>query len=325
MALAFLLPLLFAAAQPAAAVPSRGHIETPDGVRLFYKVVGRGPDTLVVVHGGPGNSLSSIEPDLAPLAAGRRIIYYDQRGGGRSDLVAEDEKLALAYHIADLDAVRAHFGLERMKLFGNSWGGLLAAAYAAAHPDRVERLVLQDSAPPNRAFMGQGADELADRARARLNPEQFRRFGQLFDPAHMVRSADPRADCLEWAAMLLPLMQADPGKPLGLRGDLCDGTEEAVRQQQRTNVRIWRQLGDYDLRPAMAGFKAPTLVIHGTADYLPLDGSRAWAASTPNGRLLIVPGAGHLVQAERPDIFFPALEAFLKGGWPADAKPVRNP
>src|SRR5688572_5018500 len=199
---------LFLSLLLAAAPPSEGHLQTPDGVRLFYKVVGEGPDTLVVVHGGPGNSLSSVEPDYAPLAARRRVIYYDQRGGGRSDLIADDNKLSLAHHIADLDAVRAHFGLERMKLLGNSWGGLLAAAYAAAHPDRVERLVLQDSAPPNRAFMGQGADELADRARARLDPRQFRRFGQLFDPAYMARSADPRAACLEWAAMLLPLMQA---------------------------------------------------------------------------------------------------------------------
>jgi proline iminopeptidase len=322
MAFAFLLSLLLAAAQPAAA-PSQGHIETPDGVRLFYKVVGEGPDTLVVVHGGPGNSLSSVEPDYAPLAAHRRVIYYDQRGGGRSDLIADDRKLALAYHIADLDAVRAHFGLERMKLLGNSWGGLLAAAYAAAHPDRVERIILQDSAPPTKAYMQQGADELSDRARARFGPDRLRRYAQLFDPAYLARVPDPRAACLEWAAMLLPLMQADPGKPLTLRGDLCDGTEEGVRQQQRTNVRIWRTMGDYDLRPAMAASKAPALIIHGASDYLPLVGSQAWVDSMPNARLLVVPGAGHLAQGERPDIFFPALESFLKGAWPADARPAR--
>jgi proline iminopeptidase len=289
---------------------------------LFYKVVGQGPDTLVVVHGGPGNSLSSIEPDLAPLAAGRRIIYYDQRGGGRSDLIAEDEKLSLAHHVADLDAVRADFGLERMKLFGNSWGGLLAAAYAAAHPKRVERLILQDSAPPARAFMAQGAAELTARARAHYGPEKLRRYGQLFDPGYMMRVADPIAACREWGAMLLPLMQSDPAKPLTLRGDLCDGSEEGVRQQQRTNIRIWRTLGDYDLRSAMAASKAPALVIHGEADYLPLGGSRAWAASMPDARLLVIPGAGHLAQAERPDIFFPAMERFLSGHWPAEARPI---
>ena len=60
--------------------PSEGYIRTADGVRLFYKIVGSGPETLVAVHGGPGNSLESIRPDLEALAEGRRVIYYDQRG-----------------------------------------------------------------------------------------------------------------------------------------------------------------------------------------------------------------------------------------------------
>jgi proline iminopeptidase len=317
-----LLPLAVAAS-PRSSPPRQGYIQTPDGVRLFYKVRGHGPTKLVIVHGGPGNSLSSVLPDYAPFEKSFTLIYYDQRGGGRSDLIAEDGKLSLRHHIADLDAVRAHFGIERMNLMGNSWGGLLAAAYAGAHPDRIERLILQDSAPPTKAWMAEGADELTARARARLSPEQVRRYAQLFNPDYMAASPDPRAACLEWAAMLLPLMQADPARPLTLHGDVCDGTEEGVRQQQRTNRRIWRTLGDFDLRPPMAALNAPVLIIHGEADYLPLAGSRGWAAAIPNARLLVVPGAGHLAQGERPDIFFPAVEVFLKGGWPAGAVAVR--
>jgi proline iminopeptidase len=313
-----LLPIA-AAAAPTSPAPRQGYIQTPDGVRLFYKVSGHGPGKLVVVHGGPGNSLSSVLPDYAPFEKNYTIIYYDQRGGGRSDLVADDEKLSIRHHIADLDAVRAHFGIERMNLLGNSWGGLLAAAYAGAHPDRVEHLILQDSAPPTKAWMREGADELTARARARLTPDQLRRYAQLFDPDYMAKAEDPRAACREWAAMLLPLMQADPARSLNLRGDVCDGTEEGVRQQQRTNRRIWQTLGDFDLRPPMAALKAPVLIIHGAADYLPLGGSRGWASSMPNARLLVIPGAGHLAQEERPDIFFPAVETFLKGGWPAGA------
>ena len=62
--------------------PREDYITTPDGVRLFYKVVGSGAETLVAVHGGPGNSLNSILPDLEPLAKNRTVIYYDQRGTG---------------------------------------------------------------------------------------------------------------------------------------------------------------------------------------------------------------------------------------------------
>ena len=138
-------------APPSPRRPSaRVHLAGDDGTRIFYRIEGAGPQTLVVVHGGPANSMESIRPDLAPLAPRRRVIYYDQRGNGRSQLVESDEGLALERHIADLEALRRHFGLERMTLFGNSWGGLLISAYAAAHPDRIERLVLDPRRRPPR-------------------------------------------------------------------------------------------------------------------------------------------------------------------------------
>ena len=319
--LAIFLFLLLAAPAPAQAAPRLGYIETPDGVRLFYKVAGNGPETLVAVHGGPGNSLSSIAPDFVPFEKSFRIIYYDQRGNGYSSLIDEPARLTLAHHVADLDAVRAHFGLRRMKLIGNSWGGLLIAAYASAHPDRIERMVMQDSAPPTRAMIAQTMDELSDRARRRLDPDKRRRLGQLFDAERRERSPDPRADCREWAHLLLPLMTAgSPTSPL--EGDLCDGTEQALRLQQTVNEKIWSTMGDFDLRPGMAKVKAPVLLIHGEADYVPLEGARAWARSMPNARLLVIRGAGHTPQGEKPEIFFPAVETFLKGGWPEGAQPV---
>src|SRR5688572_3623924 len=73
--------------------PSEGYILTPDKVRIFYKIEGSGADTLVAVHGGPGNSLESIRADMGPLAKGRRVIYYDQRGQGRSELLTDGSRL----------------------------------------------------------------------------------------------------------------------------------------------------------------------------------------------------------------------------------------
>jgi proline iminopeptidase len=318
---AVILCFFLVAAAPAGAGPRQGYIETPDGVRLFYKVAGSGPETLIAVHGGPGNSLSSIAPDFVPLEKQFTIIYYDQRGNGYSDLIDDPAKLSLDRHVADLDAVRAHFGLRKMKLLGNSWGGLLVAAYASAHPDRIERMVMHDPAPPTRAMIVQTSDELGDRARRRLDPEKRRRLGQLFDGEHRENSPDPRGDCREWASLLLPLMTA--GSPVSpIKGDVCDGTDQALRLQQKVNGQIWSTRGDFDLRPGMAAVTAPVLIIHGEADYIPLEGSRAWAASMPNARLLLIAGAGHTPQGEQPQIFFPAVEAFLKGGWPTEAKPV---
>ena len=145
--LALLLALLLAA--PAAAATAReGYVTTDDGVGLFYRIEGSGPQTLVVVHGGPGFSLESVRADFAPFARNRRVIYYDQRGNGRSSLIDDPAKLAWQHHVADLEAIRRHFRLRKMTLLGNSWGGLLISLYAAAHPDRVERLVLDSPAAP---------------------------------------------------------------------------------------------------------------------------------------------------------------------------------
>ena len=321
--LAFALFFLLAAV-PASAEPVDGKIETEDGVRLFYKIVGKGRETLVAVHGGPGNSLSSIEPDFEPFAERYRVIYYDQRGNGRSDLIADPSKLSLEHHVADLDAVRAHFGLEKMKLIGNSWGGLLVAAYAAAHPGRIERMVMHDPAPPSRAWIVQASEELGDRAQRRLDPTRRRRLEQLFDGEYRESLADPRAACREWALLLLPLMTAgSPTSPI--KGDVCGGTDQALRLQQTVNGQVWRTMGDFDLRPRMAVVKAPVLIVHGTEDYIPVEAARAWASSIPNARLLLIEGAGHTPQGEKPEIFFPAILEFLKGDWPKAARPVRKP
>jgi len=81
MRLTWLLALLaLSCAYPARAQPREGYVTADDGIRLFFKIEGSGPQVLVVVHGGPGGSLESVRPDLERLAKGRTVIYYDQRG-----------------------------------------------------------------------------------------------------------------------------------------------------------------------------------------------------------------------------------------------------
>jgi proline iminopeptidase len=191
--LLLLLSLVFAAGPPASAPGDReGFITADDGARLFYRIEGAGAETLVVVHGGPGNSMESIRLDLTPLARGRRVIYYDQRGNGRSELV-ELARVGIDRQIADLEDLRRHFGLERMTLLGNSWGGLLVSAYAAEHPDRVERLVLDAPAPPTLAGLDALNDEFERRAQLLFSEDERNRISSGLENW---RSADdPVAHC----------------------------------------------------------------------------------------------------------------------------------
>jgi proline iminopeptidase len=112
-------------------------VTTDDGVRLWAARSGRGAP-LVLCHGGPG--LWDMFTDVTARLAGRAtVIRWDQRGCGRSEPCAgpwTSERF-----VADLDAVRRHFGLDRMALLGHSWGAQLALSYTLAHPGRVDTLI----------------------------------------------------------------------------------------------------------------------------------------------------------------------------------------
>jgi proline iminopeptidase len=310
--------LALSGAASAADGPREGFVAADDGTKLFYKVEGSGQQVLVVVHGGPGGTLESVRPDFGRLAEGRTVIYYDQRGNGGSDLIDDDERVGINYHVADLEAVRRHFRLKKMALLGNSWGGFLISAYAAAHPDRVERLVLDVPAAPYHRQLVAMSKEIDRRVEERMNPADRRRAAQLYHAWE--ESKDPMPSCRAFYGAILLAYAHDPRQIPPIKGDLCSGRPEGVRRQQLVNRAVWRSLGEFDYRPKVGKVTAPVLVIHGVSDVIPVEGSVDWAKSFPNARLLLVQRAGHLVHLEQPDIFFSAVDTFLAGDWPAGAE-----
>src|SRR5262249_3349397 len=121
------------------------------GGALFALWLGEGAP-VVVLHGGPGAAHDYLRPQLDALAApGRRPLYYYQRGCGRSPVAAGAAFPGWREHVADLEAVRAWLGRERLDVVGYSWGGLLALLWALEHPERVERLGLIAPAPVSAA------------------------------------------------------------------------------------------------------------------------------------------------------------------------------
>lgn len=299
--------------------PREGYLRTPDGVQLFYKIAGSGPETLVVVHGGPGNSLESIFNDFEPISKNRTVIYYDQRGQGKSELVKDGSKLGYEQHVADLEAVRQHFKLDKMTLMGNSWGGLLISLYAVEHPDRVERMILDSPAGPMKGFLDDMEDEISRRSAKIYTPQQIANSRKFRDPNTWLKAKDPIAICRDFYYMVLRTYTYSQTFGDGYKGDLCVGGPDSVRQQPMIRAHVWSSLGDFNLMPKLGVVKAPVLVIHGAADVIPLRSSEFWATGYPNARLLVIQKAGHISQVEAPDIFFPAIETFLKGTFPKEA------
>ncbi len=99
---------------------------------------------LVIIHGGPGGHVYNFERTIGPqLEAFTTVIYYEQRGCGRSDQPLDPYTYSIEMLVSDLDELRQALGLDRINLLGFSFGGELALEYALAHPEHVERLIVQ--------------------------------------------------------------------------------------------------------------------------------------------------------------------------------------
>jgi proline iminopeptidase len=303
---------VMAMAMAATAQPPRAHdgwITTTDSTRLYYRVIGRGSDTVIAIHGGPGVDLESIAGDFAPLAEHHVVIFYDQRGTGRSTLPTDTTRLGADQQVADLDAVRRHFGLARVTLIAHSYGPLLAATYALAHPDAVRRMVFFGPVPPRRGdfwtrFGKVMASRLDSTQQARM-ADANRRLGDS--------SADARQACRDlWAIAMRPRL-AEPDRTLPLiRSDLCASDPAGIRYGLTvTNRVVMATYGNWDLRARLRGLTVPVLVVHGEQDAIPMDLVEEWTTSLPHGQLLRVPGAAHFTYAEQPQLVWPAVERFL--------------
>jgi len=117
---------------------------------LYYREIGQG-QPVIVLHGGPDFDHTYLLPDMDRLSDSFRLIYYDQRGRGKSATNVQAEDVSIQSEIEDIESLRGYFQLESMAVLGHSWGGLLALEYALRHPDRVSHLILLNTAPVSHA------------------------------------------------------------------------------------------------------------------------------------------------------------------------------
>ena len=263
------------------------------GVEIFERRAGSGPET-VVLHGGPGAHHDYLLPGFDSLAQGRTLLYYDQRGGGRSP-VARDVPVGWREHVADLEALRVVWGLDRLSLVGYSWGALLALLYAIHHPERVSRLGLVSPAPAWREARNRFEAEFARRnADPALQAERkaLRESG--------LREADPEAYQRRLFELSVVPYFHDPARARDLT---------PFRVTGRTQQEVWTSLGEFDLRPALRSIPIPAVIVHGESDPIPIDATAELAEClrTPLHR---VARCGHVPYVEQPDEF-----TRIVGGW----------
>ena len=276
-----------------------GVVHTAD-VDLGFETFGvrGGALPVIAVNGGPGLShVYMLQNDMWPRVAQRRlVVFYDQRGTGASRHVRAGAPQTMAAQVADLEAVRAGLHLEKVAVVGDSYGGMIAMAYTAAHPEHVAKLVLSDSAAPAwdgivhllpDAFPDIEAEDAA--TGKRLGATDAAARADLRDHFRMIFYAPDKRDAY-----------------MARMGDL--GFEPAVAEA------VSRATAKVDLTPMLAGFRCPALVMTGRFD-LNVAPLTAWrmAHEIPGARFVVFEQSGHLPSYEEPEKYQAVLQDFLDG------------
>jgi proline iminopeptidase len=302
---AILLAVLLAqgaGAQPAPTPATTAARETrvPVGTAsLFVRTVGQGRPT-IVLHGGPDFDQAYLQPDLDRLKDAFQLIYYDQRGRGRSADGVQAEDVTLASDVEDVDRVRRHFQLEAPVVLGHSWGTVLALEYALRYPTRVSHLVLMNPAP------------VSTKDFALLRQSYLQKLGTQMDRQREImagaayQAGEPEAVAARYRIHFTPALKrpADYEKLMtAMRAQFIAQGSAGIVKARAVEDQLMRdtwERADYDLLPRLRALSVPTLVIWGDHDFIPVDISAHVAHALPDARQVTLKDCGHFTYLECP-------------------------
>jgi pimeloyl-ACP methyl ester carboxylesterase len=265
----------------AAPAPLKDVSITVYGAKIHYVEMGSGP-VVVLLHGLGGNT-TNWQFNIAPLAQKYRVIVPDQIGFGQSDKPVTNYRIRT--YVDFLDAFLKQLKIERASLVGNSMGGWVAALYALAHPERVEKIVLVDAAG------------LA--------------FAPGFDTSQLIKlNPSTREDMKELISRVFynkTIFLSDAFIDASMAGRINAGDGYTIRSITESIIRREDFLDN-----RLSGIKQPTLVIWGREDgLLPLSDGQRFQKEIPGAELLIFEQCGHVPQVEKALDFNAAVLKFL--------------
>lgn len=266
---------------------------TVRGLRFHYCEWGDTAAPAAVFLHGITSDARAWDDEARALAARFRVVALDLRGHGDSEK-APDGDYSHQTLADDFAAVADAIGLARFHLVGLSLGGRVGFAYAAAHPGRVERLVVVDIGPDI------AADGILRVLRAMASAPE--RFATLDDVRAWIRAMNPRYTETKLRQRAELAVRPLPDGGCGWKYDV----------ELRESVRQGRMRPAPDLWPAWTALACPTLLIQGAeSDLLTDEIAKRMIEAQPHARLAVVPGAGHTVPGDQPAAFLRLLTEFL--------------
>ena len=284
---------------------SEGYVQTNDSVRLFYRLLGEGKDTIVVFHGG-GFGSNYLVPDLTPLAAHHALLFFDQPGTGFSSVVRDTARLSINRFVQDIEILRKYFRIQKMKVLAHSNGGVLFGYYATIHPDNIESAILINPSPASQKWQNSTRLDSTTQLILKQNRKIYRS-----SPSDSVKA------CWDYYAVWVRGKFPTPIHARRIWGDPCN-----CNQQNLLNPILFyslQSMGKWDITAPLSKVKARTLIVAGNKDEIPVAAFEEWKRSLPNSQLLIINGTGHLPFVDNPAVFFAAAEQFLQNKWPGNS------
>ena len=281
------------------AVADSGYVSVP-GARLFYQSVGKG-DPIIVVHGGPGMNHEYLLPGMLGLARSHRVLFYDQRGGGRTEGEVNASTMSFDRFLSDIDAIRDSLKLGRPVLLGHSWGGFLAMRYAAKYPEQLRALILMNTEEPGQRYH----DASQQLVKQRLTAD---------DATELIRLTSPSMNRGDSGTMnpILRIYFRATFADRSLANQLAVSLDpRTTRNMEAVATFVMGPIVKNDYWREVATIRVPTLVVQGAQDVVPLAMARELARTIPFAQLTIIDNAGHFPYIEKPVETFAAMNSFL--------------
>ncbi|HLV26356.1 MAG TPA: alpha/beta hydrolase [Gemmatimonadales bacterium] len=280
-----------------------GTTSTTDVPLYWCRYGNPGGPLLLVLHGGPGAHHDYLLPQFLELARDHELVFYDQRGGGRSKT---DDRTEITFktHVEDLARVVEELGLSPLRVVGYSWGGLLAMLYAieasreGSDFTRPEQLILVDPAPITRELRDVFEAGFAERQRGERIAAMREELA-----ASGLRESDPDAYRQRQFELGVSGYFANPSLAVNLT---------PFRVTGRVQQQVWESLGQFDITAELERLSIPATVIHGRQDPIPMESSER-AARALGGELIVIEDSGHVPYVEQPEALWKAIRGATAG------------
>ncbi|MBC6366998.1 proline iminopeptidase-family hydrolase [Algoriphagus sp. AK58] len=283
--------------------PHEGFVEVTGG-KIWYEVVGEGPNPpVLLLHGGPGSASFGFDP-LRELDYNGPIIFWDQLGCGRSEALSDTTLMTIENFVDQTERLRRHLGLEDFVLYGHSWGSMLGIDYFLRYPEEVKAIIFSSPLFSTDRWI---AD--ADTLIATL-PDSIQQVIRHFETT----GEYDHPEYLAATEMYYDKYVTRKKQPKVDRSHLklSSGSEIYRYMWGPSEFNSTGTLRDFDRLEDLSGIDVPTLLVCGEFDEARPETIRFYSGLIPGSRVEIIPDAAHSTLNDNREAMLKVIGSFLE-------------